>query len=63
MSTEMFAVFMDRWIPVAYRDTREEAEQYQEYCRRCFQGMFEVRRVSADYPRRFERALESRDGH
>jgi hypothetical protein len=53
-----FAVIMDRWVPQRYCDTREEAEIYRDYCRRNYYGFFEVKRVSADYPRRFEKALE-----
>lgn len=59
IKADMFAVIMNRWIPQKYCDTRSEAEAYRNYCALNYQGTFEVRRVSMDYPRRFAQALEA----
>lgn len=57
MSTDMFLVTLDRWVPQRYFDTRAEADKYRDYCAKNYQGFYSVQRVSADYPRRFDAAV------
>lgn len=62
----MWAVVMDGWVPERYYDSLDSTDEYEdgltagEYagrCNRLYEGRFEVRRVSEDHPRRFEKAV------